>query len=249
MDINQYFNRIKYNGDKKVSLENLTNLHKCHLFCVPFEDLDIHNNTPIRLNIESIFKKVIIKKRGGYCYELNYLFHELLTSLGFNVKMVSSQIYNKKYGLGPEFDHLCLIVEIDEEWLIDVGYGDLFIEPIKLKEGFIKKDMFKHYKINKENHSFLLSESLDGVNFNKVYLINTKSRSIEEFHEECKLTQHSKDSHFVKNRICTLPTNNGRLTLFNDTFKIRINESKTEQQIHSNEEFEKILKENFNIVL
>ena len=76
---------------------------------IPFENLDIHNNVPIKLSIEKIFDKVVNQNRGGLCYELNGLFYELLNAIGFDVKIISARVFNQDNGYGKEYDHLAII--------------------------------------------------------------------------------------------------------------------------------------------
>jgi len=90
MDINNYIRRIEYNGSLKPTLPVLRKLQKQHLLHVAFENLDIHYGRKIILGIGNFFEKIILKGRGGFCYELNGLFYALLSELGFEVKMVSA---------------------------------------------------------------------------------------------------------------------------------------------------------------
>ncbi len=135
---------------------------------IPFEALDVRFKNAIDLNLTNIYNKVVLQKRGGYCYELNFLFHSLLAQIGFESSLVSSRIYdNKNYG--PEFDHMSIVVRLQELWLVDVGYGDLIIEPLKIAPQVIQEDYFKIYKIEEiDENKYLLTESLKGkANFTK----------------------------------------------------------------------------------
>ena len=91
----KYLERIKYSGRLEPNLDLLKKLQKNHLLNVPFENLDIHNQIPIELNIDRIYEKIVQNNRGGFCYELNGLFYELLLSLDFNAKRVSARVYIK----------------------------------------------------------------------------------------------------------------------------------------------------------
>ena len=114
MEIEKYLERIDYKGDTEPSMGLLSALQKKHLLDIPFENLDIHYKTPIKLNSATIFEKVISNKRGGFCYELNSLFYELLRSIGFNVKMISARVFNsKKQTFSPEFDHLAIVANVN----------------------------------------------------------------------------------------------------------------------------------------
>ena len=126
MHIEKYFKRLKYKGPAIASLELLEQLQQLHLLHIPFENLDIHWKIPIELDTNKIFDKIVNKKRGGFCYELNGLFHELLVTLGFETRMISARVYDRNTKeFGREYDHLAIIVRIEEnEWLADAGFGE-----------------------------------------------------------------------------------------------------------------------------
>ena len=132
MDIKKYLKRINYVGHAHLTVEVLSNLQKLHLMNVPFENLDIHNN--IKIDLTNLFNKIVSRKRGGFCYELNGLFYQLLKEIGFTVKMVSAKVYDGKKDYSPEYDHMALIVKIeDDDYLVDVGFGDFLFYPIRIE--------------------------------------------------------------------------------------------------------------------
>jgi N-hydroxyarylamine O-acetyltransferase len=130
MDIDAYLRRIEYDGPRVASVETLRGCIANISSLVPFENLDIPLGTPIRLDIRLIYDKIVTRRRGGFCYELNGLFGELLTAMGFSVEMLSARVRREDGGFGPEFDHMLLKVELEEPWLVDVGFGDSFVDPI-----------------------------------------------------------------------------------------------------------------------
>ena len=85
-------------------------MHRAHLLAVPFENLDIHLGRPISLDQDALFGKIVTRRRGGFCYELNGLFALLLRELGFEVTLLSAGVARADGGFGPEFDHLTLLV-------------------------------------------------------------------------------------------------------------------------------------------
>ena len=97
--------------------KRLSELHYQHLVTVPFEDLSIHHNQPIELDVNRLYEKVIDCNRGGFCYELNSLFFHLLTHLGYKVSIISARIFDDQGVPGPEYDHMALLVEVNELWL------------------------------------------------------------------------------------------------------------------------------------
>src|SRR5437879_10285132 len=133
MDISSYLERISYNGPLTPNSETLRSLHRAHLFAVPFENLDISYGRRIVLDEDALVRKVVEEHRGGFCYELNGAFAALLRELGFDVTLLSARVSRTDGSMSPEFDHLTLRVDLEEPWLVDVGFGDLFQEPLLLK--------------------------------------------------------------------------------------------------------------------
>ena len=114
MNVAAYLERIGYSGGLAPGAETLRNIHRAHLFAVPFENLDIGWRREIRLNPEALVEKIVGQRRGGFCYELNGAFASLLRALGFQVTLLSARVPCADGTLGPEFDHLALRVDLDE---------------------------------------------------------------------------------------------------------------------------------------
>ena len=134
MELAAYLDRINDAGPLDPSAATLRRLHVAHLLSVPFENLSIHWREPIVLEDGALFEKVVRRRRGGFCYELNGLFAALLRALGFHVTMLSAGVASGEGKFGPEFDHMALLVTLPERWLVDVGFGDSFREPLLLDE-------------------------------------------------------------------------------------------------------------------
>ncbi len=223
-------------------------LHKCHVMSIPFEAIDVQLKRRINLDVKEIYQKVIEKRRGGYCYELNLLFSEFLSQIGFENYLISAKIFdNDKFG--PEFDHMAIVVKLDNLFLADVGFGDLFIEPLKIESQDIQLDKFKKYEIKRiESTGYHLSESLiDSNTFSIKYKFDISPRTRNDFIKQNEWKQTSIESYFVKNRICTIPTESGRKTIFNNTYKVKHNGLIEINQIDSDEKLKEVLQNEFNI--
>ena len=131
MDTDAYLARMGYTGPREPTPETLRRLHRAHVLAVPFENLDIHLGHPIVLAIPSLYEKIVRRRRGGFCCELNGLFGWLLGQLGFTVVILSARVFRDGQP-GSEFDHLILRVELEEDLIADVGFGDSFLEPLRL---------------------------------------------------------------------------------------------------------------------
>ena len=133
IDPDAYLARIGLTKAPPANDDTLRRVHAHHIFHVPFENIDIHYKNQFTLDLPAVYEKVVIKQRGGFCYELNLLFCWLLNELGFSAKTISARIVNEDGSLGPPFDHMCVLVTTNKKYLADVGYGDLFITPLEIK--------------------------------------------------------------------------------------------------------------------
>jgi N-hydroxyarylamine O-acetyltransferase len=131
MRVDAYLDRIGYHGSREPTAETLRQLQRAHLLAVPFDTLDILLGRPIVLSVPSFYDKIVSRRRGGFCYELNGLFGWLLEQLGFTVALLSARVLATSEP-GPEFDHLVLLIETEESLIADVGFGDSFLEPLRL---------------------------------------------------------------------------------------------------------------------
>ena len=249
MDVDRYLRRINYEGTREPNLTLLAALQKQHLLHVPFENLDIHYKTPIELNVPRIFEKVVHNKRGGFCYELNGLFYELLGLLGFKVNMVSARVYNPdKKTISMEFDHLAIIANIDLiDYLVDVGFGEFSFLPLEVKLHAVQHDQRGDFRIEKyDDVCYQVKKLVDGTWLTE-YVFSMQSRELSEFKEMCLYHQTSPDSHFTQNKMCSLATEQGRITVSNDRIKIREGELTTEIPLTNESEFREALEKYFRI--
>lgn len=244
----KYLQRINYKGSLEPNLNTLSILQKQHLLNIPFENLDIHNKISIKLSIQKIFDKIINQNRGGFCYELNGLFYELLNSIGFEVKMVSARVFDQNKGYGKEYDHLAIITKInDAEYLTDVGFGEFTFEPLKLQLGLVQKDQRGNFKIDKFENGYLKVCRIENEKSTPEYIFKNKERELKEFTEMCMFHQTSSDSHFTSKKLITLPTENGRVTISGDIIKIKELETTAERTFKNEEEYERELWNRFKI--
>jgi N-hydroxyarylamine O-acetyltransferase len=127
LDLDAYFARIGYAGPRAPTLETLRGLTEAHAQAIPFENLDVLLGRPIDLEPEALFDKLVLRRRGGYCFEQNGLLLRVLEELGFSVRPLSARVrIDRARGETPPRTHVFLRVALGAEvWLTDVGVGGL----------------------------------------------------------------------------------------------------------------------------
>ena len=231
-------------------MKTLCRLHKKHLLSIPFENFDIHLGRPIILSHYAFYEKIITHKRGGFCYELNGSFAALLTSLGFKARVLSARVALKNGGFTPEFDHMTLLVTMKDRWLADVGFGDSFTEPKRLDLEGPQTDNGRIYRINRRAGGRFLSR-WDRVKnlWEPQYLFSLRPRTLGDFVRRCRYQQTSPNSHFKKNRVCTLLTRDGRVTLTDSKLILTRGGRRIERSVKGRAEFDRLLRKWFGISL
>ena len=250
MDVKAYLERIDYRGPLDPTAETLRDLQVAHLRAVPFENLSIHAGQPIILEDEALFTKIVERRRGGFCYEANGLFAALLRALGFDVRMLSAGVATAGGGFGPDFDHMALMVELEQRWLVDVGFGDSFLEPLLLDERGEQVQGGRAYRVSPDGAHLILMRRDDDDEWEAQYRFTLEPHAYADYAAMCRHHQTSPQSHFTQRRVCSLATPGGRVTL--SEMRLITTSEKGERQeriLTSQEEYTAILREHFGIVM
>jgi len=251
MKIDAYLERINYSGPRDVSAETLRALQVAHLMSVPFENLSIHAGEPIILDEDALFTKIVDRRRGGFCYECNGLFAGLLRALDFDVAMLAAGVAKNDGGFGPTFDHMTLMVTLDERWLADVGFGDSFLEPLLLDTRTDQVQGTRSFRIVDENEYRILMRRDEDGDWKPQYRFTLQPYTFPDYEETCHFHQTSPDSHFTKGLICSRATGDGRITLSDMRYISTAGPQRIrdEQTLSSRDEYDHVLREQFGIVM
>jgi N-hydroxyarylamine O-acetyltransferase len=247
MDVSSYLNRINYRRPRDVSAETLRELHKAHLLAVPFENLDIHLKRAIVLDEERLVGKIVGERRGGICYELNSAFYALLTGLGFRVSMLSAGVARDEGGFDPPFDHMALLVHLEERWLADVGFGDSFREPLLLDQRGSQDQNGESYRIVDAEESHLIVERRESESWKPQYRFTLDPYKLDDFGGMCRYHQTSPESPFTQKRVCTRATPDGRITVTGMRVIVTSGGEKHERELASHQDWLAALREHFGV--
>ncbi len=170
---------------------------------MPFENLDVHRGVAIVLDQPAILDKIVRRRRGGFCYELNSAFAWLLRELGFDVTFLSAEVARLGGRFDLPFGHLTLRVDIDgRSWLADVGFGESFIQPLPLLPD---RPSDEGYCLRRPPHEDAWHLEKDGE---AIYRFTLEPRRLADFEAGCHHHQTSPESPLLKKslRRARLPT-------------------------------------------
>jgi N-hydroxyarylamine O-acetyltransferase len=247
MKINDYLARFEGREYKAVTLFNLENLQRLHMLQVPFENLDVIRKVPIYLNLQTIYKKIVTQRRGGYCYELNGLFNWLLTELGYDAHLIAATVRRPNGEWAKADTHAAILTQLDEPYLVDVGFGDATYLPIPLN-GEEQTDSSGTYRVIQQTVSTFDLERKNDAGIRTLYRFSTNPKALTDFHEGCVFNQVAKESSFTHTDIVTRATPSGRITLSDQTLTVTENNSQIKTSL-SIEEKEHLLVNKFGIRL
>jgi N-hydroxyarylamine O-acetyltransferase len=245
-----YLRRIGVPGLAEVDAAALRTLHRAHQMTVPFENLSIPRfglSEPISLDPGALLDKIVSRRRGGFCYELNGAFAMLLEALGADVTRVAARVHGDA-GFGPPFDHLALIVRPGDgsgPWLADVGFGSHSVYPLLSESRHSQDDPAAR---------FLLTDAPDGdVDVFKdgqpQYRIERRARGLDDFVPTCWWQQTSPQSHFTRGTICSRLTEGGRVSISDRSLIRTAGGSRTEEQIPGDARLLAAYRDHFGIIL
>ena len=247
LDVEAYLRRIDYRGRLDPTADTLRALHRAHMLAVPFENLDIHGGRPLVLDEAGLFDKIVRRRRGGFCYEMNGLFAALLRALHFDVTMLAAAVPDEEGGLGPEFDHLTLLVPLEERWLGDVGFGRSFVEPLRLDEPGEQYQDGDVYRIQHDGARWtVLWRGEDGT-WEEQYTFTLRPRQLQDFMHECHIKQ--KSPFWTDRRVCSRATPEGRITVSNMKLIVTTRGEQQERLLVDEDELAATLRERFGIEL
>ena len=206
-----YLDRVGVTAPAVGDAAGLRTLHRAHQLTVPFENLSIHLAEPISLDEPDLIDKIVRRRRGGFCYELNGTFALLLEALGAQVSRVGARVYGEAR-LSPPFDHLALIVRPADgtgPWLADVGFGSHSDYPLLLDTRDDQDDPAGRFRLADAEEG-----DIDVLKDGKPqYRLETRERSLADCVPTCWWQQTSPLSHFTQSTICSRLTPDGRVSI------------------------------------
>ncbi len=198
MQLNAYLTRIDYDGPLAPNLDTLRALHRAHLLAIPYENLDIHLGQPLTLDVAQIYDKLVTRRRGGWCFEMNGLLAWALRELGFDVTLLGASVNRQSVDEPETGDHLVLLVNLEAPYLADVGFGPGFLEPLALREGKVTQGFLDFALEQVDGRWWFRNAEGAGPNFD----FTLTPRTLDSFAERCRWLQSNPASGFVRVTVC-----------------------------------------------
>jgi N-hydroxyarylamine O-acetyltransferase len=248
LDLEAYCARISYNGPRETSLAMLRGLHSAHVHNVPFENLDIHLGKPLSLQPSDLFAKIVTHKRGGYCYEVNSFFALVLQAFGFRVQCLLGRVSYGFPNLRPRSHQLLLVTLDNEPWIADVGFGSCCLrEPLHLTPGVVHEQGPDSFRLRGEAGPTYVLEALLAGRWQDLYSFTLEPFELVDYEPYNFWNSTSPDVRWTQQKVCTIPTNDGRVVAVDAEFKIHSRENTQTIQAKTNAEYLRLIRDYFGL--
>lgn len=221
IQVKQYLQRIEYHKPLFTDLSTLSGLQWAHITHIPYENLDILAGIPLSLNAKDLFLKMIVRKRGGYCFELQGLYGELLKSCGFSVTQYSARFMDEP-GIVQMRRHRILVALIgNTHYLTDVGIRSESPRcPLKLVDDELQSDGICEYKFQRDSfYGWVLCQKERGKAWKTIYGFTEEPQIDDDFIMPSFYCEKHPDSTFNKFMKISIFSGESNFTLVNGVFQ------------------------------
>lgn len=251
LDLHAYVRRIGYEGPLDGSADALAGLQERHLHSVPYENLDILKGIPLSLEIEELYDKIVVRRRGGFCFELNRLFGWLLRELGYPVTDLMARFWRDEPNPPPKRRHHVLQVQAEGElYLCDVGVGGIVPRrPVKMVEGLEHVQGEERYRLERDpDFGWMLREWKRG-SWEKLYSFTEEPQFPKDFIMPTFWCENAPESIFRIGAMVAMRTKEGRNTVSGEQFRLFTPEGVNSFVPRTKEEYHEALRKYFGINL
>lgn len=230
--LQSYFDRIGFRREARADIATVAALMRCQLQTVPFENLDVQAGKIVSLVPEEIVAKIVGRRRGGYCYEVNGLFAMALQALGIPYQFIAAR--PMFYPVRRPRTHMAIVASIDgEDWLCDLGFGSYGIRaPMRLNaDGVEVAQDFDRFVLSKtSDRDYLLQAWVDGE-WVRQYGFDLSPQEWIDFVPANHFNSTHPDTIFVQKLLVVIHSETGRRTLLDHTLKTIENGVSTQREI------------------
>ena len=247
--LQQYLAKIGITSQPDNSLQSLKRIHQAQHRRIPFENFTIALGLPVELDQQSLFNKLVLNHRGGYCFEVNALLEQALKSLGFSTKVQLARVHLD--GQTTARTHQVTLVTIDaQDWLVDAGFGSRTPRaPLPVTTGEQFNIDYQTFRFIEDEQYGLMLQAKEQQEWNNLYSLDFTHVCPRDIECGNFYTSSSPNSIFLSNRTACLPTEQGIVTLLNYTLTIRQGDQIEQIELNDDESYLAALQQYFAIEL
>jgi N-hydroxyarylamine O-acetyltransferase len=221
-DLDAYLERIAHRDPVRPDLATLQSLHLQHPLAIPFENVSTVIGEPVPIDLASIESKLIVRRRGGYCFEHNTLFQAVLEHAGFDVVALAARVvWSAGEGHVNPRTHMVLLVRLDgRRWLADVGFGGATLTaPVELDRADPQSTPHEQFRVVRDGDEFVLEIIWDN-RWRAMYRFDLQPQLPIDFVALNHYVATHPDSHFRTVLMAGRALRDRRLTLQNHRFSV-----------------------------
>jgi N-hydroxyarylamine O-acetyltransferase len=245
VQLDGYLERIGYDGPVEPTLACLTAIHRRHATRIPYENLDVQLGVPVGQDREQLYDKLVVRRRGGWCYEMNGLLQGALEAIGFDVRRVAGGVHRHETGDRAVGNHLVLVVRLDRDYVADLGLGDGLREPVPLTEGSYRQGPFT-FRLERVDDGYWRVWNRAGGD-PEAFDFRDVPADEELLAAQCHRLQTSSESGFVQNLACQQMAADGVVILQGRVLTRDTPAGRTKELLGSAGELEDALARDFGI--
>lgn len=250
LDLDAYFQRIGYTGERTPTLKTLQGIHYHHTKTIAFENLNPLVKQPVLLDLPSLQQKLVYEGRGGYCFEQNLLLRSVLLALGFPVTNLAARVlWNVPEGVITPRSHMVLRVDLDEDhYIADVGFGGLTLTtPLLLDLDREQNTSHEPFRFIATNHTYTMQANLN-QQWKSLYHFDLQHQQLPDYEVSNWYVSTHPNSLFVNSLIVAKPDTDCRYALHNNHLTTHYLDGRTEQQVlQTVQELRAVLEEVFGL--
>lgn len=250
MNLDAYFQRIGFTGTARADLDTLRDLHRLHPTAIPFENLSTLLREPVPLDPDSLEDKLVRRQRGGYCFEQNALFRDVLTAIGFDVTSLAARVVFNPEHVNPR-THMALLVDLDgRRYLCDVGFGGATLTaPLEFVFDREQTTPHERFVIVAGDNEYTVHVYLNAV-WRSLYRFDLQPQLPIDYEAMNHYVSTWPDSHFLRVLMAGRPTDQGRLAMSGNRFlRFESGNEVDSRTIESSGELRALLTDEFRIRL
>lgn len=220
LDLGRYFGRIGFRATARPDIATLERLHALHPEHIAFENLSPFLGEAVRLDPASLQEKLVAGGRGGWCFEHNMLFSQVLIEIGFRVTRLAARVYwNRPKDVVPARSHMLMRVQLDgRDYIADVGFGGLTLTaPLRIVDGIEQKTRLEPHRLSATPGGHVVEAKLAGE-WQALYAFDLAEQQLADYEVSNWYLCNHPESQFVTGVLAARAASDRRYTLRNTRF-------------------------------